>query len=181
MVRSRDVDAIATRVIASPLGPLLLGAVAGGICLIEFQDPARLERQRNALRRWLGVPSVPGNHPHLERIESELADYFSGRRRRFTVPVVAPGTAFQKCIWDALAGIPYGTTCSYAELAGRIGRPGAQRAAGTANGANRVAIVVPCHRVVNADGRPGGYGGGPWRKQWLLDLERGSSQFPPGP
>ncbi len=168
----RDGETIRTRVIASPLGPLRIGAIDAGVCLLEFHDPVRLERQEAALRRWLDIPTVPGNHPHLDRLESELTAYFAGKLRRFAVPIVAPGTEFQKTVWETLRAIPYGKTCSYAELALRAGKPGAQRAAGTANGANRVAIVIPCHRVVNADGGLGGYGGGTWRKHWLLELER---------
>jgi AraC family transcriptional regulator of adaptative response/methylated-DNA-[protein]-cysteine methyltransferase len=158
--------------VASPLGPLRVGAVAAGICLLEFDDPERIRRQCDALARWLGAPIVPGNHAHLDRVESELDGYFSGKLRRFTVPVVAPGTKFQTSVWSALATIPHGATWSYAELAARVGSPGAQRAVGSANGANRVAIVIPCHRVVNAGGKLGGYGGGTWRKHWLLELEK---------
>ncbi len=168
----RQGGAIVTRVVASPLGPLRLAATSAGICLVEFHDPARLEAQRQALQRWLGLPVLPGNHPHLDRLESELGEYFAGTRRDFTVPLVAPGTGFQTLVWDALCKIPYGETRSYAALAASVGRPKAQRAVGLANGNNRIAIVIPCHRVVNTGGALGGYGGGVWRKHWLLELER---------
>jgi AraC family transcriptional regulator of adaptative response/methylated-DNA-[protein]-cysteine methyltransferase len=102
----------------------------------------------------------------------ELAQYFSGTLRTFTVPVIFRGTPFEERVWRQLVQIPYGTTCSYADLARQIEAPGAQRAVGRANGMNRIAIVVPCHRVVNSDGKLGGYGGGVWRKHWLLALEK---------
>lgn len=170
--RGRHGDVIVTRVVDSPLGPLRLGCVADGICQVEFNDPDRLALQERSLGRRLGLPSVRGDHPHLGRLEAELGEYFAGRRRAFTVPVVAPGTPFQESVWAALRRIPHGGTWSYAELAEQSGHPGAHRAVGTANGANRVAIVIPCHRVVNTGGGLGGYSGGLWRKHWLLALER---------
>ena len=105
------------------------------------------------------------------------------RRREFTVPLVYPGTPFQAKVWNALRVIPFGETISYEELAGRIGAPSGQRAVGHANGQNPIAIVIPCHRVVNKNGKLGGYGGGLWRKRLLLDLERGGQEdlFPVNP
>ena len=95
-----------------------------------------------------------------------------GRREAFDLPLVAPGTPFQERVWATLRQIPAGGTLSYEALAKTAGRPGAQRAAGTANGANRIAVVIPCHRVVRKSGEVGNYGGGSWRKAWLLDHER---------
>lgn len=111
-------------------------------------------------------------------LRTELSEYFEGKRKEFTLPLVAPGTAFQQAVWAQLRRIPYGTTLSYEELARRVDRPGAQRAVGTANGMNRIAILIPCHRVVNKGGALGGYGGGVWRKQRLLDLEQGRQAEP---
>ena len=90
------------------------------------------------------------------------------------MPLEFPGSAFQRRVWKGLLGIPYGTTLSYEDLARRVGVPRGQRAVGHANGLNRISIVIPCHRVVNKDGKLGGYGGGVWRKQWLLNLEKGT-------
>ena len=104
----------------------------------------------------------------------QLAAYFAGERTAFELPVAPTGTPFQREVWQALTEIPYGTTCSYGELAQRIGKPAAVRAVGLANGRNPVSIVVPCHRVVGADGSLTGYGGGIERKRFLLDLERGA-------
>ncbi len=115
---------------------------------------------------------VPGCHPDLERLKDELARYFKAELKQFTVPLVFPGTPFQQRVWEALLRIPYGETRSYEDIAREVGSPGAVRAVGRANGMNRVAIVIPCHRVVNKSVALGGYGGGLWRKQFLLNLER---------
>ena len=122
---------------------------------------------------------MPGRHGHIDRLKAELAEYFAGKRRVFEVPIVYPGSPFQQAVWKELLRIPYGATRSYEDVARAVGRSAAQRAVGTANGQNRVAIVIPCHRVVNKDGRLGGYGGGLWRKQFLLDLERGVKETGP--
>lgn len=170
--RSRSADCVTVGWLESPLGPLVAGATDQGVCLLEFSDRRMLEAQLESVRQRLG-PVLPGTHPLLDQLRSELAEYFGGTRRDFTVPLVYPGTPFQVKVWDALRQIPYGETRSYETLAWSVGAPGAQRAVGHANGLNRVAIVIPCHRVVSKDGKLGGYGGGLWRKQLLLDLERG--------
>jgi AraC family transcriptional regulator of adaptative response/methylated-DNA-[protein]-cysteine methyltransferase len=157
----------------SPLGPLVAGASERGVCLLEFSDRRMLETQVATLKRRLKCAAVPGEHPLLTQLGAELAEYFTGQRREFTIPLYYPGTDFQVCVWDALRAIPYGETTSYEALAASLGRDGAQRAVGKANGDNRVAIVIPCHRVVRKDGTLCGYGGGLWRKRRLLELERG--------
>jgi len=165
-------DCVRLAWIESPVGPLLAGATEKGLALLEFTDRRALEAQLETLRRRLGRPLVPGQHAHLDRLRGELAEYFDGGRQAFEVPLDLAGTPFELSVWNELLRIPYGETRSYEEMAGRVGRPGAQRAVGTANGRNRIAIVVPCHRVVNKSGELGGYGGGLWRKRILLDLER---------
>jgi len=166
-------EAILLDWIPSPVGPLIAGATDEGVCLLEFTDRRMLEAQLETLRRRVGRVAVPGRHRWLDTLRAQLAEYFSGQRRDFDLPLVIRGTPFQEKVWNALLTIPYGETWSYGKLASRVGQPGASRAVGTANGMNRIAIVIPCHRVVNADGKLGGYGGGVWRKQVLLDLERG--------
>jgi AraC family transcriptional regulator of adaptative response/methylated-DNA-[protein]-cysteine methyltransferase len=156
----------------SPLGPLVAGATADGVCLLEFTDRRMMETQFAAVRRLFGAPLVPGTNEHLERLQVELAGYFAGTVRSFSVPLVYPGTAFQRRVWDQLLTIPYGETRSYEQIAAAVGQPKAVRAVGRTNGLNRIAIVIPCHRVVNKSGTLGGYGGGLRRKQFLLDLER---------
>jgi AraC family transcriptional regulator, regulatory protein of adaptative response / methylated-DNA-[protein]-cysteine methyltransferase len=159
--------------IESPLGPLVAGAVDDGICLLEFGDRRAIEAQAEALRAGTGFPSAFSPHPLLERLEAELAEYFAGRRRDFDLPIVEPGTPFQERVWIALREIPYGETRSYADLARAVGNLKAVRAVAQANGRNRIAILVPCHRVIGADGGIGGYSGGLWRKKRLLEIEAG--------
>ncbi len=156
----------------SPLGPLIAGATAEHLVFLEFTDRRMLETQIGTLRRHFKRPIVPGDNLVLKTLRSELRDYFAGALRRFTVPVCYPGSDFQRRVWSALLEIPFGETLSYEELAVRVGSPGARRAVGHSNGLNRIAIVIPCHRVVRKSGRLGGYGGGVWRKQALLNVER---------
>lgn len=175
--RSRDGDCIVIASVESPIGPLLVGATSRAVCLLEFPDRRALETQIAALRKRFDGAIVPGENDLLEQLRAELAEYFAGKRRTFDVPLDYPGTPFQQAVWKRLLEIPCGETLSYAQLAIEVGRPGAQRAVGTANGKNRIAIIIPCHRVVNKSGRLGGYGGGVWRKQFLLNLENRGPLF----
>ncbi len=170
--QGRAGDALLVTWMESPVGPLVAGANSEGVCLLEFSDRRMLDSQFATLRKRFACSIVPGENAHLQQLRSELAAYFVRTLRRFTVPLVYPGTPFQQRVWSELLRIPYGETRSYEALADACGCPGAQRAVGRANGTNRIAIVIPCHRVVNKDGQLGGYGGGLWRKQILLDLER---------
>jgi AraC family transcriptional regulator of adaptative response/methylated-DNA-[protein]-cysteine methyltransferase len=171
--QSRGEDCIVTELIASPVGSLVAGATKDGICLLEFPDEGRLTRQVDALRRQVGVVIIPGHNPHLDRLRTQLTEYFAGQRQMFDLPLIVAGTPFQRRVWEALRTIPYGETRSYSELAAALGDPNLRRAVGSANGSNRIAIVIPCHRVIDAGGGMGGYGGGVWRKQLLLQLEQG--------
>jgi AraC family transcriptional regulator of adaptative response/methylated-DNA-[protein]-cysteine methyltransferase len=154
---------------------MVAGATDDALCFFEFSDRRRLERQLDRLRARLRCALVPGDSDLLRRVESEIEAYFDGRLREFSIPLAAPGTDFQEKVWDELRKIPYGETRSYAEIARAIGRPSAVRAVARANGDNRMAIFIPCHRVVGSDGTLTGYGGGLWRKRHLLDLESGVS------
>ena len=149
-------------------------ACAQGVCLLEFADRPMLETQRKRVERRWGTP-VPGSHPLLERLKVELREYFDGARRDFQVPLALAGTPFQERVWRRLLEIPYGRTITYDELARRVACPGGQRAVGRANGDNRIAVVVPCHRVIRSGGGLGGYGGGLSRKKRLLGLERAAA------
>jgi AraC family transcriptional regulator of adaptative response/methylated-DNA-[protein]-cysteine methyltransferase len=135
-----------------------------------------LETEFAAICKHFHAPAVPGTNAHLRQLASQLNSYFAGNLRSFSIPLVSPGTAFQQRVWSELQRIPYGQTFSYEELAAKVGRPGAQRAVGRANGMNRIAIVIPCHRVVRKSGQLGGYGGGLRRKQFLLELEKRNAQ-----
>jgi len=152
--------------IRTPLGPMFAVASAKGICLLEFTTG----RSRPATR--IGASIVSGSNAHIDRLRGELDAYFRGTGRRFDTPLDLRGTPFQRAVWRRLARVPYGSTTTYRDLARRIGRPSAVRAVGHANGRNPVSIVVPCHRVVGTDGTLHGYGGGLWRKERLIALER---------
>lgn len=167
-----DGDRIVIQMIESPLGPLLVGATDEGVCLLEFTDRRMLETNLATIRKRFQSPVVPGEHAMLKRLKAELNDYFAGNRRSFSVPLAPHGTDFQEQVWTQLQKIPCGETIAYDELARRVGRPTAQRAVALANGQNRIAILIPCHRVIGKDGSLTGYGGGLWRKRLLLELER---------
>ncbi len=155
----------------SPLGPLVTVASDSGVCLMEFGDRRMLESEFSDLSRRLDAVILPGNNRVTDEAVSQLNEYFDGTRTTFDVPLHMPGTPFQQRVWNALREIPCGVTRSYGEIAAQIGEPKAVRSVGTANGMNRIAILVPCHRVIGADGKLTGYGGGLWRKDWLLKHE----------
>jgi methylated-DNA-[protein]-cysteine S-methyltransferase len=156
-----------TRLVASPVGPLFLAVdEAGAVVRIEFvrdRPVADLLPERGA-----HLVEDAARTAHVER---QLAEYFAGERRDFDLELAPRGTAFEKEVWAALRAIPYGETRSYGELARVLGRPGSARAVGRANGANPLPIVVPCHRVIGADGSLTGFGGGLETKERLLELE----------
>lgn len=129
---------------------------------------------------WMDGDGTPeGDDAVLDETVQQLDEWFAGDRRAFDVPVELEGTPFQREVWTALCDIPYGETISYGELARRVGRPpSASRAVGAANGRNPVSIIVPCHRVIGANGTLVGYGGGLERKRWLLDWEQGRVALP---
>ena len=149
--------------IDSPVGPLLLAASDAGLHAIEFHASRHPVRRRVEWR--------DGRHPLLDAARDQLQEYFDGRRRSFELPLAPAGTTFQRQVWLALGEIPYGATQTYSQLAARLGRPTATRAVGAANGRNPLPIVLPCHRVIGADGSLTGFGGGLPTKQYLLQLE----------
>lgn len=149
--------------VQSPVGPLLLAVSDEGLYAIEFQPSRHPVARAEAWRE--------GDHPLLEQARAQLEEYFAGTRRGFDLPLAPHGTAFQRTVWRTLATIPYGETLSYAQLAARVGRPGAARAVGAANGRNPLPIVLPCHRVIGARGDLTGFGGGLPVKRFLLELE----------
>ena len=149
--------------IDSPVGELLLAADDGGLQLIEFASPRHPATRGSGWRE--------GSNALIEQARAQLGEYFAGDRRAFDLPLSPRGTPFQLDVWRALQRIPYGATTSYAALASGIGKPSATRAVGAANGRNPLPIVVPCHRVIGADGSLTGFGGGLPIKQFLLALE----------
>jgi AraC family transcriptional regulator of adaptative response/methylated-DNA-[protein]-cysteine methyltransferase len=166
------VEIVTVTRIPTPLGPMIAGASERGICVLEFADRRMIETQIRRLRHRMKCTFIPGNHRFIDQLAGELERYFQGTLRRFSVPLDTPGSPFQQRTWKQLRSIPYGKTRSYQEQARMIGMPRAVRAVARANGDNRIAIVIPCHRVIGADGYLCGYGGGLWRKKRLLELEQ---------
>jgi methylated-DNA-[protein]-cysteine S-methyltransferase len=149
--------------IDSPVGPLGLAVDDHGVVRIQFHAGRGLD--------WAGPDARAGSHALLARTAAQLGEYFDGRRRDFDLPLSPHGTPFQRTVWSELGRIPYGEAISYAQLAQRIGKPAAMRAVGAANGRNPLPIVVPCHRVIGANGTLTGFGGGLPTKAFLLRLE----------
>jgi AraC family transcriptional regulator of adaptative response/methylated-DNA-[protein]-cysteine methyltransferase len=158
--------------IETPLGTMLALADEQGLRLLEFADRRGLERELAGLRRRLKCAVVPGSNAILEQTRQQLARYFAGESLRFDLLLAPVGSDFQQRVWRELRRIPAGRTRSYAEMAAKLGMPKGPRAVGRANGSNMLALVIPCHRVINADGSLCGYAGGIWRKQRLLEHER---------
>jgi AraC family transcriptional regulator of adaptative response/methylated-DNA-[protein]-cysteine methyltransferase len=151
---------------------MVVAATESAVCLLEFADRRMFETQLRRLATRVGGTLVPGSCGPIEQVAGELEEYFSGDRRQFDVRLSSPGTEFQETVWRHLREIPYGETTTYGDLAAAMGRPSAVRAVAGAVGDNRLAVLIPCHRVVGSEGRLTGYGGGLWRKQALLDHER---------
>ena len=158
--------------VVTPLGSMIMGVSDQGLCLLEFAERRMLDTQLKRLRQRMGRVFLPGDHPVMQTVKTELDAYFDGSLRQFSVPLQAPGTEFQEAVWNALLKIPYGETTTYGHIAAKIGHGDAVRAVGRANGDNRVAIIIPCHRVVGSDGELTGYGGGLWRKEYLIAMEQ---------
>lgn len=179
--------------VETELGELIAVATDRGISLLEFADSQQLNRKLQQLDVISKTPTAVDNNPcldalerqhsrtmsrnlsctsHLEALEKQLAEYFKGKRREFNIPLDLVGTEFQKKVWLSLLRIPYGHTISYAEQAKLIGKPTAVRAVANANGQNKLSIILPCHRVIGSGGTLTGYGGGVWRKEKLLELEK---------
>jgi AraC family transcriptional regulator of adaptative response/methylated-DNA-[protein]-cysteine methyltransferase len=169
---------IKTTIIETPLGDMAAAATKDGICLLEFKSRPALESEFNRLALTFNETVKPGSNKHLRALKKQLKDYFKGKKKEFSLPLITPGTEFQLTVWDNLKKIPYGRTISYLELAKSIKNPGAVRAVAGANGSNRIAIIIPCHRVIGADGDLVGYGGGLNKKRWLIDHEKKYSGKP---
>ena len=157
--------------ISTPLGSMVAVADNAAVYLLEFENRVALTGELRRLERDFG-PIGLGSTVVLETLAAQLDDYFAGESAAFQIPTIQHGTAFEEAVWAVLERIRPGRTRSYGDIAEEIGQPEKSREVGRANGANRISIVVPCHRVIGADGSLVGYGGGLWRKKWLLDHER---------
>lgn len=169
---SKDQRVINITRLKTPLGTMFACAVEEGICLLEFTDRKMLETELKLLAKLFNATIIQGEHKHFEHLQHQLNEYFEGVRKTFTVPLVTPGTDFQQKVWKALQNISYGSTSTYGQQSVAIDRASATRAVAHANGMNRISILIPCHRVIGSNGKLTGYGGGIWRKQWLLELEQ---------
>jgi AraC family transcriptional regulator of adaptative response/methylated-DNA-[protein]-cysteine methyltransferase len=169
---------IKTIKIETPLGEMVAGATDEGICLLEFHDRKILQAEYKELTMLLETTIEYGENQHLKTLRKQLKEYFEGKRKEFTVPLIIPGRPFRQSVWKELQNIPFGTTRTYQEQANALKSPESIRAVANANGMNRIAIIIPCHRVIGSDGRLTGYGGGLHRKKWLLDHEKKFSGQP---
>ena len=167
-------NAVRTREIETPVGTMLAGACVQGVCLLEFGAPGRRERALSELEAMIDANQELGEDPEsfLAQLQTELGAYFAGDLTEFAVRLCDPGTDFQRAVWARMRAIPCGRTISYGQLAEEIGSVGGARAVGAASGHNRIAIVIPCHRVVESSGALRGYGGGLENKRWLLEHEQ---------
>ena len=158
--------------IDTKLGPMIAIADEASLYLLEFVDRRGLEREVERLRLKTKAAIIPGVTDPIKSIAIELESYFEGKLKEFNTPLHLLGSPFQKLVWEELMRIPYGQTRSYMGQAEAIGKATAYRAVANANGANQLAIVIPCHRIINSNGDLGGYGGGITRKQWLIEHEK---------
>lgn len=169
---------VSTKEIITPIGQMLAAATPEGVFFLDFAENLTLGFKLKKALTILGCTFRERNqidtNPHLLKLDTEIKEYFAGKRQTFTVPIVLAGTEFQKKAWKTLLKIPYGVTWSYSYQAACMGSPKSVRSVGTANGKNNIAIIIPCHRVIAKDGSLSGYAGGLWRKEYLLSLEKGS-------
>ncbi|MFC4632290.1 bifunctional transcriptional activator/DNA repair enzyme AdaA [Dokdonia ponticola] len=168
----KDRNIILINRLTTPLGPMFVCATDNGICLLEFVDRRMLETEFKDLQKLVNANIISGENEHIKQVKKEIEDYFEGTRKTFEVSLDTPGTDFQKTAWNALQTIAYGTTTTYQQQAKKIQNPKAIRAVASANGHNRVSIIIPCHRVIGKDGEMTGYGGGIERKRWLIEHEK---------
>jgi AraC family transcriptional regulator of adaptative response/methylated-DNA-[protein]-cysteine methyltransferase len=166
--------------INTPLGQMLVGATDEGICLLEFTDRIRIEKEFDDLKKSLNAVMLPGKNKFTTQLEIELGEYFEAKRKDFDVQLHTPGNDFVNSVWGTLLKIPYGTTCSYKKQSEMMNNPKAIRAIAATNGRNRIAIIIPCHRVIGSSGSLTGYAGGIDKKKWLLKFERENSEPAPG-
>lgn len=164
----------------TPLGPMLACATDKGVCLLEFTNRVKLEKELNELKVLLKAEIETGENNHLAQLNTELKEYFEGQRKVFSVSLDTPGNEFSQSVWRTLQEIPYGKTLTYKEQADKMNHPKAIRAIAATNGRNRLAIVIPCHRVIGSNGSMTGYAAGIDKKKWLLKFERANTDIPAG-
>jgi AraC family transcriptional regulator of adaptative response/methylated-DNA-[protein]-cysteine methyltransferase len=160
------------KIFDSPLGEMVAGATDKGICFLEWEDRGGIERILKRVSKRYKMPTVQvKQNKYIEQLQNELKQYFDGKLEIFEVPLDYTGTKFEQQIWHRLLKIKHGEIKSYGQIAKEVDNPKSVRAVGKANGANYISIVIPCHRVIAANGKLTGYGGKLWRKKYLLELE----------
>lgn len=170
------VSVIITKKIKTPYGELVAGSIDGKICLCDWKYRKMRQGIDRRIQRGFSAAYKEGDSSVLDELERQFTEYFSGQRKMFDLPLLTVGTDFQKRVWDALIKIPYGETETYQGLADRINQKSAVRAVASANGANALAIIIPCHRIIGANNTLGGYAGGLDVKRRLLQLESKNSE-----
>ncbi|NOX99473.1 MAG: methylated-DNA--[protein]-cysteine S-methyltransferase, partial [Verrucomicrobia bacterium] len=173
--KSKHRTVVNTLRFSSPIGSLIACASETGVCFLGFVGQKKLEENVAAIQKELNAVMIPGPNPHLTQVRKEVGEYFKASRTRFSVPLHLIGTDFRKRVWEALLNIPYGTTLTYGQQASTMNHERAVRAVASANAMNKISIIIPCHRVIGANGELSGYAGGLPKKQWLLDLEETNS------
>lgn len=168
---SNQQDIILIDRFTTPLGPMFVCATSLGVCLLEFVDRRMLETEFEQLQSLLKMKIIFGENEHIKQTKVQIAEYFKGTRKDFTIALHTPGTLFQQTVWDCLKQILYGELTTYKKQAQKINKPQAIRAVASADDYNRVAIIIPCHRVIGTNGELIGYGGGLERKKWLIEHE----------
>jgi O-6-methylguanine DNA methyltransferase len=162
--------------IDTPIGQMVAGAMDNGVCLLEFMESKALKKDMHDLSIQWKAEFTEGENFILEKLKIQLGEYFNGLRKEFNVPLIISGTLFQKKVWEELMNIPFGLTQSYSNQYRAINKTGSIRAVASANGRNKICIIIPCHRVIGSNGQLSGYSGGLIRKKWLLDHERKHSE-----
>ena len=170
-----DLNKINIRYYKTKIGELILGSFDGQLCILDYRYRKMRKSVDNRIASGLKAAFVEQNDEVLEIVTAQLDEYLSGNRRAFDVPVITVGTDFQKSVWNALMDVPYGSSLSYLQLAKNVGNENAVRAVASANGANAIALIIPCHRIIGSDGKLVGYAGGLPVKKRLLKLEQSHS------
>ncbi|MDR2954752.1 MAG: methylated-DNA--[protein]-cysteine S-methyltransferase [Prevotella sp.] len=170
--KSKDKRIINITYIETDLGLMVAAATKKGICMFEFADYKLIDLELRQLSEQFKAPLVQGDNLYFDILRKQLDEYFRGERKGFDIPLDLVGTEFQKMVWLSLLKIPYGRTTTYGKQAELLGKSSSVRAVANANGKNKISIILPCHRVIGADGSLTGYGGGMWRKKKLLEFER---------
>jgi AraC family transcriptional regulator of adaptative response/methylated-DNA-[protein]-cysteine methyltransferase len=165
------------REIETPIGKFVIGASDNGCVISEFSDRGGFDRINKRVQKRFKSELVPGEHKFIDQLQEEFTLYFEKKLKLFKTPLDLRGTPFQLAVWKQVLKIPYGETRSYGQIAKNLEKPGAMRAVGKANGDNYLPIIIPCHRVIEANGKLRGYGGGLWRKKYLLELESNNLQL----